>query len=107
MLSYGGTGLRKVAFVALRVVNSIGDGPLAYQATMESLSNPLYILFHLIALASVIFVGIRFFSLFPKAQPKKIGPAKPPPGHVILAMLYAVWIGVTLIFSLILTGVLF
>jgi fumarate reductase subunit C len=57
-----------------------------------------------VAFAAVIFVGVRFFSLFPKAQPPRIGPAKPPPRPVLHAMLIAVWIGVTLLFALILSG---
>jgi len=60
-----------------------------------------------VALASVLFVGVRFFRLFPKAQPPRIGPAKPPPGPVIHGMLYAVWIGVTVVFAAILAGGLF
>ena len=55
----------------------------------------------------MIFVGIRFFRLFPKSQPARIGPAKPPPGPVILAGLYVAWIGVTLLYSAILAGGLF
>jgi fumarate reductase subunit C len=74
---------------------------------MQSLGNPLYVLFHLITLVGVVFVGVRFFSLFPKAQPPRIGPAKPPPGPVILGGLYAAWIGVTALFVAILTGGLF
>jgi len=52
-------------------------------------------------------VAVRFFRLFPKAQPPSIGPAKPPPGNVIHAMLYVVWIGITLVMSLALSGVIF
>jgi len=96
-----------VGFVALRAVLALGEGPEAWTALLASFSNPLYIAFHALTLVSVVFVAVRFFSLFPKAQPKAIGPAKPPPAPVILAMLYVVWIGLTLIFSLILAGVLF
>jgi fumarate reductase subunit C len=96
-----------VAFVALRVVNSIGQGPLEYQATIDSLGNPLYILFHLIALISVIFVGVRFFRFFPKAQPPRIGPVKPPPQPLILAGLFAAWGVVTLAFAFVLAGGIF
>jgi len=71
------------------------------------LTNPIYVAFHVLALISVIFVGIRFFSFFPKAQPPRIGPVKPPPQPVILGGLYAAWIGITAVFSLILSGALF
>ena len=70
-------------------------------------TNAFYIAFHGVALLGVIFVGVRFFGFFPKAQPPRIGPLKPPPRPVILAMLYAVWIGVTGLMSVILAGGIF
>ena len=74
---------------------------------MTRMQHPLYIAFHVLCLVSVIFVAVRFFSLFPKAQPKAIGPMKPPPGNVIHAMLYVVWLGITAIMTAILAGVIF
>lgn len=96
-----------LGLVALRVVWALGAGPEVWDATIASLSNPLYIAFHVLGLVSVIFVGVRFFRLFPKSQPPRIGPAKPPPQLVILAGLYAAWIGLTLIFAFILAGGIF
>jgi fumarate reductase subunit C len=65
------------------------------------------VLFHVIALISVIFVGVRFFGFFPKAQPPRIGPLKPPPPAVILTLLYAAWIGVAGLMVCILSGGIF
>ena len=96
-----------VGFQAIRLTNALGEGPAAWNAAMESLKNPLYIAFNLLCLISVVFVGVRFFRLFPKAQPAAIGPLKPPPGNVIQAMLYVVWIGVTIVLGAILAGVIF
>ena len=96
-----------VGFVVLRVVWALGDGPEAWQALREKFADPLYVAFHVLALVCVCFVGVRFFRLFPKAQPPRIGPLKPPPGPVIHAMLYAVWLGFTLVFATILAGGLF
>lgn len=93
-------------FVALRLVWALGQGPEAYNAVLESYSHPLYIAFHALTLASLVFVAVRFFRLFPKAQPKSIGPLKPPPGPVIKAGLYGAWIGVTLVLSAIIAGVI-
>ena len=56
---------------------------------------------------SVVFVAVRFFGLFPKAQPARIGPAKPPPAPLLHAMLYVLWLGITAVFSAILAGVIF
>jgi fumarate reductase subunit C len=96
-----------LGLIALRVVWALGAGPEAWDAALEGLKSPLYIAFHVLGLVSVIFVGVRFFRFFPKAQPPRIGPAKPPPQSVILAMLYAAWIGLTLLFAAILAGGLF
>jgi len=106
---FGATGLIYLlaGLVALRVVWAMGAGPEAWDAAIASLANPLYILFHALSLAAVVFVGVRFFSLFPKAQPAFIGPLKPPPGPIITAGLYAAWVGLTLVFGVILAGGIF
>ena len=106
---FGATGLiyLVISFLILEMIWALGAGPEAWSQQVARLYNPFYIAFHFLALASVLFVGVRFFRLFPKAQPARIGPLKPPPGAVILVMLYAVWIGLTVVFSLILAGVIF
>ena len=96
-----------LGFVALRVVWALGAGPEVWDATIASLRNPIYVAFHALGLVSVIFVGVRFFRLFPKAQPPRIGPAKPPPQRVILVMMYVAWAAVTLLFGAILAGGIF
>ena len=93
-----------VGFVALRVVWALGSGDAAWAELMLQLQNPLYIAFHALAFVCVVFVAVRFFSLFPKSQPAHIGPAKPPPQPLILAGLYAAWIGVTLVVTAVLAG---
>lgn len=96
-----------LGFGLLRVVWTLGDGAEAWQALRAQYANPAVLAFHVFALLCVCFVAVRFFRLFPKTQPARIGPAKPPPGPVIHAMLYAVWLGVTLLFATILAGGLF
>ncbi len=96
-----------LGLLALRVVWALGAGPQVWDATLASLANPLYVAFHVLGLVSVIFVGVRFFRFFPKAQPPRIGPVKPPPQPVILAMLYVAWIGLALLFAAVLAGGLF
>ncbi|MDH5567633.1 MAG: hypothetical protein OEY15_13285 [Myxococcales bacterium] len=93
-----------VGFVALRVVWALGNGAAAWHEVQRELTHPSYVAFHVIALISVVFVGVRFFRLFPKAQPPRIGPVKPPPQPVILGFLYAVWIGVAGLMTAILAG---
>ena len=90
----------------LKVVWVLGKGPEAWNAQLLSLGHPLYIAFHLLCLVSVVFVAVRFFSYFPKAQLPTIGPLRPPPAPVIKTMLYVVWGVVTGVLSLILAGVI-
>ena len=106
---FGWTGLLYLlaGLVALRVVWNLGDGPAAWQATQAQLAHPLYVAFHALSLVAVIFVGVRFFRLFPKAQPAKIGPAKPPPRPVLHAGLYVAWIAVSGALALVLAGGIF
>ena len=96
-----------LGFLALRVAWALGSGPEAWNDVIADFENPIYIAFHVLALAGVVFAGVRFFGFFPKAQPPRIGPFKPPPRPVILGGLYAVWVGVTVVFSLVLSGALF
>lgn len=96
-----------VGFLAIRLIAALGDGPMAWNLAMDGLRNPLYIAFNALSLVSVIFVAVRFFRLFPKAQPPMIGKLKPPPAPVIHAMLYVVWLGVTALMTAILAGVIF
>ena len=96
-----------VGLAALRIVWDLGSGPATWSVVQEQLRHPLYVAFHLVSLVSVIFVGVRFFGFFPKSQPPRIGPVTPPPQPVIIAGLYAAWMAVTLVMTLILTGALF
>jgi fumarate reductase subunit C len=105
-LLFDATGLpyMLVGLLALRVAFALGRGPEAWAALMRDFANPLYVAFHVLALVSALFVGVRFFRLFPKAQPARIGPAKPPPRPLLHAGLYAAWLGVTLVLLVVLGG---
>ena len=106
-LLFGSTGILYllVGFVALRVAWALAAGPEAWAALQTSFAHPLYLTFHGLTLIGVIFVGVRFFRLFPKAQPPSIGPVKPPPGPVLYATLYAAWAGITLALLVVLGGI--
>ncbi len=96
-----------VGFLAIRLIRALGQGEAAWDTAIASLSHPLYLGFHLICFVSVVFVGIRFFRLFPKAQPPTLGPVRPPPSAVIHGMLYVLWLGTTVLMTAILAGVIF
>ena len=103
---FGAAGLLYLlaALVALRVVWALGSGPGAWDAAMHGLRSPIYVLFHAFALVCVACVAVRFFRLFPKAQPPHIGPVKPPPQPVIAALLYGAWLAVTAFLCFALAG---
>jgi fumarate reductase subunit C len=95
-------------FGALRAVWILGDhDAAAWKAFLDEYATAPLIVLHVICLAAVIFVGVRFFSLFPKAQPAKIGPAKPPPRPILHAGLYAAWIAVSGGLALVMAGGIF
>jgi len=106
---FGATGILYLllGFVALRVVWALGSGAAAWSALQVQLAHPLYVAFHVLSLAAVIFVGVRFFRLFPKAQPARIGPVKPPPAPILLPGLYVAWIAVAGGLALVLAGGIF
>ncbi len=58
-----------VGLVALRVAWALAGGAPAWDALMKEFASPGYVIFHLLALIAALFVGVRFFRLFPKAQP--------------------------------------
>jgi len=95
-----------VGFAALWVAFGLGGGRESWEATRAALQSPLWIAFHALVLASVLYVGVRFFALFPKAQPARLGPAKPPPRPVLHATLYAAWGALTVALVLVLGGFL-
>lgn len=106
-LAFDFTGLvyLLVGFAVLRAALALGRGPEAWSALLASFAHPAYLAFHVLTLLSVIFVGVRFFRLFPKAQPARIGPAKPPPAPLLHATLYVVWAGATLLLVAVLGGI--
>jgi fumarate reductase subunit C len=106
---FGWTGViyLLLGLLALHVVWALGDGADSWDRVIGSFRNPIYIAFHALSLVSVIFVGVRFFRLFPASQPPRIGPAKPPPAPVILAGLYVAWIAVAGGLAVVLAGGIF
>lgn len=107
-LAFDFTGLLYLiaGFGVLRGIHAFARGPEAWQALLASYASPGVLIVHGIILLSVLFVGVRFFRLFPKAQPARLGPAKPPPAGVIHAVLYLAWIGITIGLGAVLGGVI-
>ena len=106
---FGMTGILYLlcGFGALRAVWTLGESAEAWAAFQAEYATAPLIALHVLCFAAVIFVGVRFFSLFPKAQPAKIGPAKPPPRPILHAGLYVAWIAVSGGLALIMAGGIF
>ncbi len=105
-LLFGASGIPYllVGLLLLHSIWALGDGPGAWMAVMLSFQQPLYIAFHVLALVAVVYTAVQIFRLFPKAQPPRIGPVRPPPRALIQPMLYAVWLGTTALMAAILAG---
>lgn len=106
---FGATGILYLlcGFGALRAVWLLGSGRTAWEGLQRDYAQAPLIILHVVCLAAVIFVGVRFFRLFPKAQPAKIGPAKPPPRPILHAGLYVAWVAVSGGLALIMAGGIF
>lgn len=104
---FGATGLvyLLLGFGVLRAIWALGSGARPWARLMDSYQDPAYLAFHVFGLVCVIFVGGRFYSLFPKAQPPRLGPLPRPPRGLIYAMLYVAWAVVSGGLALVIGGV--
>ncbi len=107
-LAFGSCGLffLLTGLLVLRAVWALGTGAEAWQALLSDFRHPLYLLYHAIALGALVWFTLRFFRLFPKTQPPRIGPVKPPPEPVLVAGLHGALVVVSLLLVLVLAGVL-
>jgi len=54
-------------------LNSLSQGPAAYQGFRDWLSSPASIVFHVLALGFALYHSVTWFNLTPKALPVQIG----------------------------------
>ena len=92
--------------ILLRAVWALGEGPQAWQGLLEDFANPGYLVYHALALGGLVWFTLRFFRLFPKTQPPRIGPAKRPPDAVFAVALNAAFVVVSALLVLVLWGTL-
>jgi hypothetical protein len=71
---------------------------------MARIRGGAYQAYFWIALVGLIWFTLRFFRLFPKTQPFRLGPFKRPPDAVLLAGLLGVFVVANLAVALILGG---
>lgn len=107
-IAFGSCGLvmMLVALGVLRRVWVLGEGEAAWNALIESTSHPLYVLWHAFALGALTWFGFRFFRVFPKTQPPRIGPAPRPPDLAFKLLLNGGFVVVTLLVGAVLGGFL-
>lgn len=89
----------------LRVVWALGSGAGPYERVLGSFGHPVYLAYHALAFAGLVWFTLRFFRLFPRTQPPRIGPLRPPPRAVIAALLHSAFAASTLLLLLVLGGV--
>ena len=59
---------------------------------MTNFENPLYVVFHLVAMIWLAWFALRLFSLFPKTQPFRMGPFQRPPDAVMVGGLTGLFV---------------
>lgn len=84
------------AMVLLFQVRSLIQGPQAYSEFTKLLSTPVSVTLHSIALISVLFHSITWFSLAPKALAVRLGKWRIP-DRVIIGLNLSAWIFISLV----------
>ena len=101
---FGGFFLFTVSLLVLRAVWALGNGEAAWARVQTSFQNPVYVIFHALALLWLTWFILRLFRLFPATQPKRIGPFRRPPDALLVGGLTGVFVVVTLVVAAILWG---
>ena len=108
-VAFGASGafLVLVALLVLRAVWVLGaHDAAAWQGLIHGdFANPGYLLFHAVALVALLWFAFRYFRLFPKTQPPRIGPFPRPPLLVFAAALNGGLVVATVLLVLVLGGV--
>lgn len=90
--------------MVLYLACALSRGPEEWQKALECFQSTPSRVYHALALLGFIWVGLRFFSFFGPAQPRKIGPLKPPPDALFYVVFYAGMIVVNLGLAALLWG---
>ncbi len=94
------------AMILIRALWALGTGEGAWNAFLDDLRNPIYIGFHVVSFAVMVWYGARtYFKLFVKTQPPMIGPLPRPPVAIFPPLLAAVWIGASAALLVVLGGI--
>ncbi len=108
-IAFGACGffLLALGLLLLRAVWVLGSGdPAAWERLLAGYANPLYLVFHFVSLLALIWFGLRFFRVFPKTQPPKIGPFPRPPDVFFAVALNGAFVATTALGVALLWGAL-
>ena len=105
-LLFGSCGafLLLTGLIAIEFMWAIAGGEAKYDAFMARIHGGAYQAYFWIALVALIWFTVRFFRLFPKTQPFRMGPFKRPPDAVMLVGLLGAFVVLNLAVALILGG---
>ncbi len=78
------------AFVLLAGLSSLLESEAAYNAWLDSMSTPLAIFFHLIALAAALYHTVTWFKVSPKVTPPMFVGGNRVPDAVITGVQYGI-----------------
>lgn len=95
-----------VAFGILGLLRALSQGEAAWNAALASYGHPAYLVFHFLALFALTWFAMRFFRVFPKTQPPRIGPFPRPPDLFFKVALHGGFVVVSLLAIAVLGGAL-
>ena len=106
-IAFGSCGIFLLlsGLILLRVVWALGDGPEAWRQVLADFGSPGYLVYHVLAFVGLVWFTLRFFRLFPKTQPPRIGPFKRPPNAVFAVLLNGAFVVVSVALVAVLWGV--
>jgi len=105
-VAFGATGILMwlAAFQVLRAIQALGAGEEAWNALLASFRHPAYVVFHAFLFVGLTWFALRFFQVFPKTQPPRMGPFARPSDTFFAVALNGVFVAVTLLICLVLGG---
>jgi fumarate reductase subunit C len=105
-LLFGSCGafLLLTSILAIDFMWSLAGGQAKYDAYMQRIHETGYQVYFWLALVGLIWFTVRFFRLFPKTQPFRMGPFKRPPDAVMLLGLLGAFVVLNLAVATILGG---
>jgi len=85
------------ALILLSGLLALVNGEEAWSGWLSAMQNPIFVLFHLLALAAAVYHAITWFAVSPKAMPPLSLGSKPVPDALIVRGQYAAVVLVSII----------